>query len=125
MDFSSEKQGSIREPPSTEEYPSLPSSVSMPTYPSDLRGEKLQRLSDREWERAQMAFPTDFLNLERNSEKVSVFAAADKALARQLRAEERRRLRRLARRNRRIEAALRKKSERQTAVFDRFPKKSM
>ncbi|CAJ0598672.1 unnamed protein product [Cylicocyclus nassatus] len=110
IDYSSEKQyASLREPPSTELYPSLPSSVSMPTYPSDLRGEKLQHLSETEWDRAQMAFPSDFLNLERNSERVSVFAAADKALEHQLRVEERRRLRKLAKRNRRIEAALRKK----------------
>ncbi|EYC15880.1 hypothetical protein Y032_0035g3021 [Ancylostoma ceylanicum] len=53
-------------------YPSLPSSVSMPTYPSDLRGERLTHLSDAEWETAEMAFPSEFLNLERH--EVSFFA---------------------------------------------------
>ncbi|RCN46101.1 hypothetical protein ANCCAN_07873 [Ancylostoma caninum] len=89
-------------------YPSLPSSVSMPTYPSDLRGERLTHLSDAEWETAEMAFPSEYLNLERHEERVSVFAAPEKALEHQLRLEERRRQRRLARRARKMGEALRK-----------------
>ncbi|KIH63637.1 hypothetical protein ANCDUO_06059 [Ancylostoma duodenale] len=150
---SSERHGvSIREPPSLQMYPSLPSSVSMPTYPSDLRGERLTHLSDAEWETAEMAFPSEYLNLERHEvrflafemassteislkfhlqyetdgirymengsgdtfgmpyieERVSVFAAPEKALEHQLRLEERRRQRRLAKRARKMEEALKK-----------------
>ncbi|KAL6726721.1 hypothetical protein Aduo_008662 [Ancylostoma duodenale] len=136
-------------------YPSLPSSVSMPTYPSDLRGERLTHLSDAEWETAEMAFPSEYLNLERHEvrflafemassteislkfhlqyetdgirymengsgdtfgmpyieERVSVFAAPEKALEHQLRLEERRRQRRLAKRARKMEEALKKSSK--------------
>ncbi|KAK6743997.1 hypothetical protein RB195_010975 [Necator americanus] len=99
---------SLREPPSTELYPMVPTSVTVPTYPSHVRGERLTHLSEIEWDKAEMAYPSEYLNLERNNDRISVFAAAEKGLEYQLRLEEKRRQRKLARRQKRILAAKRK-----------------
>ncbi|WKY01444.1 hypothetical protein Q1695_015440 [Nippostrongylus brasiliensis] len=82
---------SIREPPSTELCPSLPTSVTMPPIPADKHGEDLQRLSETEWETGEQAFPNEFINLNREEDRISVYAAPEKTTEHLLKLEEKRR----------------------------------
>lgn len=43
----------------------LPSSVTMPDFPIDQKGDPLIQLSDTEWEHGVQAFPNEFINLTR------------------------------------------------------------
>lgn len=99
---------SLREPPSTARYPTLPSSVTMPDFPIDQKGDPLIQLSDTEWEHGVQAFPNEFINLTREEDRVSVFAAPEKAAEYQAKLEDQRRRRRLARQQRRMEEAMEK-----------------
>ncbi|PIO56034.1 hypothetical protein TELCIR_22572, partial [Teladorsagia circumcincta] len=88
---SEQQKLSLREPPSTTMYPSLPSSVTMQAIPADQHGEHLSSLSDTEWEGGEQAYPSDYLNLLRDDDKIQVFAAPEKAADYQMKLEERRR----------------------------------
>ncbi|KAJ1363472.1 hypothetical protein KIN20_023346 [Parelaphostrongylus tenuis] len=65
----------------------LPKGYSLPKVPSDQHGEKLSELTDGEWEKAEQALPHDFLNLQRSSDRVSVYAAPQIEAESQLRTE--------------------------------------
>ncbi|KJH50751.1 hypothetical protein DICVIV_03098 [Dictyocaulus viviparus] len=97
-------------------FPVLPKKCHIPQIPVDRHGEKLPNLTEVEWEKADMAYPNDYLNLQRDSSRVSVYAAAEKAADYQLRLEERKQQKRLQRRSRKIEASM-AKAARQTESF--------
>ncbi|KAK6045094.1 hypothetical protein COOONC_17401 [Cooperia oncophora] len=80
----------------------------MPVIPADHHGEHLQNLSEAEWEGGEQALPSDFLNLLRDDDRIQVFAAPEKAADYQMKLEERRRQRRLAKLSRKMEAAMAK-----------------
>ncbi|XGW14209.1 hypothetical protein V3C99_000493 [Haemonchus contortus] len=96
---------SARETPSTSMYPSLPTSVTMPTYPGDRIGESLTDFSEAEWKEGRQAYPADFLNLLRDDGHVHVFAPREKAAEYLMNFGERRRRRHRPKRDLRIDAA--------------------
>nr|CDJ98521.1 unnamed protein product [Haemonchus contortus] len=94
---------SARETPSTSLYPSLPTSVTMPTYPGDRIGESLTDFSEAEWKEGRQAYPADFLNLLRDDGHVHVFAPREKAAEYLMNFGERRRRRHRPKRDLRID----------------------
>ncbi|KAK6016507.1 hypothetical protein OSTOST_18011, partial [Ostertagia ostertagi] len=80
----------------------------MPAIPADQHGEHLSSLSDTEWEGGEQAYPSDFLNLLRDDDRIQVFAAPEKAADYQMKLEERRRQKRLQKLSRKMEEAMAK-----------------